>query len=597
MPLAVSANLPDLTSGNRARDAEGILKAIDMVISAVAPDWTDRSENDPGVAMMQVVAYLADHLHWQVDRALTDALLPMTTRRSAAVMLARMLGYDTNGAAAAVVTLQFTVAPLAGVGNLTIPKATRCQATFQGVAVNFETDADLVIQRAGPFVASVTATEGITGSETLGTANGEPYQKYVLAAAGVIKNRSQNSLVVSVGADAWTEVASFAKSKPTDKHYVVLRDHNDKLTVLFGDDARGTIPINGKVITAAFRTGGGILGNLPSGTIKPVVSTVVYEGNPVVPTVTHTAAAMGGAARETTESVKLSAPPYFASQDRAVTSDDYDAIAKTVSGVLHAQAVRSGLAMIECRVVPSGWTGTFLTAAMEASVRVLLETKRLVTDTVRTLAAIPVRPKITLTVTARPGYQADRIRRAVLDALKTLYAEASMTFGNGTDSTSLFFSDMVAAVDGVEGVNHVDVDAFTRVPLLTGIRLNPIDVYPDRFHNQSWDTAAGEAVFVNAVPGASAVEEEWTIEFLSPLAFSVRGSASGMQAAIGAVGDRYTADKGQVSFDVNPGATAMAAGNRGRFRTSPAVGNILVRRGEHPIFLEADASIVVREGR
>ena len=581
MPDIVPA-LPDLSSGNRARDAQGILADVEKLIAAVTTDWTDRSNSDPGVVILQVVSYLLDHTHWQVDRALTDALLTRTTRRSPAVAIARALGYEVDGPVAATVSVRFTLTGGALVGNLTIPRGTEVQGSHEGSTVRFMTDADLVIL-AGFTTGSVAATEGRPGSETLGVSNGEPYQRFRLTSSTVIKNRTQNSLVVSVAGLAWTEVSSFAASKRTSREFVVLRDHLDRLTVVFGDDRRGAIPQNAQQITATYRTGGGAVGNVPAASITIVLSTVLFNGAPVALSVTNTTPGTGGQPRETLDSIKINAPATFASQGRAVTGADYGPHAP-VSGVLRARAYRPGLHHVEVRVVPLGWQGEALAAALEATIVGVLDLRRIITDVATPLAALPVRPRITMEVVVAEGHQRGTVQGRVQTALSTLYALASLQFGEEDNSTALYLSDLIAAVDNTEGVDHVNLTEFTRVPLLLGRGAG------------GWDVTGGNATLGTVTVGATAVNETFTIEFNGSMTFVVTGSVSGRHAVQGSTGVVWSADDGRVSFTITAGANPMSAGSRGRFTVSRQIGNIPFGSREHPVYVATDLTIQLSGG-
>lgn len=573
--MAIIPNLPDISAGARARDAEGVLTDVQMLIRAITPEWTDLSDADPGVALAQVFAYLMDHTLYQVERGLLDATLLKGSRRLSALFIARALGYEVDGPRAASTTLRFTLTggPLAV--PLTIPKDFEAQGTHANVSITLATDADLTIP-AGSTIGSVAASEGVPASVTLGVSDGSPFQAYKLQAAGIVHNRSQRTAIVSVDGEDWTEVSSFVLSGPGDRHHMVFRDELDRLTFVFGDGAKAVIPNNGLTIAVRYRVGGGRAGNVPAGTIISPVDSVSSGGVPVALAVINTTAGVGGLPRESLASIQRSAPAFFATQDRAVSRGDFGAVAGAVSGALRARASRTHVNTVEVRIVPAGWTGAIMDAALKASVEATLDVKRMVTDRVVVRTADPVRPRITIQVTVRDGRRRDAVKSAVIKVLEALYAIGAHDFG-GTDTAPahLFLSDMIAAVDNVEGVDHLDVAMFTRRSLLLGPRTG------------GWDMSAGNATLGDVSVGAGAAEDTWTIEFDSAVSFIVRGLSSGHQLAAGVVNNLYTSDDGQMSFTVTAGVTPMAAGNRGRFKTSRAAGNIPYTSTEHPTLVSA----------
>ena len=580
----ITANLPSLSAGNRARDAEGVLSDVEMLIRAITPEWTDLSDADPGVALAQVFAYLSDHSLYQVERGLLDATLLRGSRRSSAIFLARALGYQVDGPTAAKATLRFTLTGGAQVVDVTIPKNFQCQGTHAGVTVVMETDENLTIP-AGSTIGDVQASEGTGAASTLGTSNGQPFQQYKLAVASVVHNRTHKPTTVKVGGTTWTEVSSFKSSTLVDQHYMVIRDHLDHLTFVFGDGRKGQVPASGLSVVVEYRTGGGRSGNVPAGTITSVNDVLMVAGAPVAVAVTNTTAGTGGQPRETLESVQRSAPAFFAAQDRAVTSADYGTIVGAVSGVLRALGTRTYVNVVEVRVVPLGWDGAAISAALKLAVEAEIADKSMVTDDHYVLTAHPVRPRTSITVTAKDGHRRDAVKAAVKAKLEALYALATLNFGGTTAKPeNLWLSDTIGAVENSDGVDHVDVAMFTRRSLLLGTRTG------------GWDMAAGNATFGSASVGAGATDETWTITFTSATAFKVKGSVSGHQLNVGSVDSQYTSDAGQVSFTVTAGATAMAAGNIGRFKTSRLVGNIPYLSTEHPVFVPAEDLTITMAG-
>ena len=568
-------NLPSLTAGNRARDAEGIISDIEMLIDAITPEWTDRSDSDPGVALLQTVAYLLDHAHYQVDRALTDAVLTRTTRKSAAVHQARAIGYVADGPAAATCILQFTLLNV-DANDTTILLGAEVSGSYNGQTIRFQTTENYVIA-AGDLTTTtgVAARHQFAGTETLSeSSNGEPFQKYTLGSTSVLHNRTQKTLIIKVDNESWTEVASFANSKIADEHYVVLKDHLNRLTVLFGDSERGRIPAVGSVLTASYSEGGGPSGNVPIGTLTTVVTTSAGTGF----LCTNLTPGVGGKSTESLDSIRVGAPPFFAAQGRAVTSEDYNAILASVSGLLRAQAFKVGINSVECRVVPAGWSGEVLGDNDPIMVNTVstIKAKRMVTDVAIVRTATPVRPTTHIRVHVQAGVGQNTTRTAVLASLATLYDLDSLAFGGRTSSTNLFFSDMVAAVDNTEGVSHVDVLKFTRRCQLTGPGTN------------GWDLASGDAALGAVSVNEGTEVETWTIKFLTATTFRVDGSASGFQGT-GTVAAEFTSANGAITFTVTAGVTDMQGGNEGRFKTSPIIGNVPVDELEHPVFVATPA--------
>ncbi|HEV7860979.1 MAG TPA: putative baseplate assembly protein, partial [Pyrinomonadaceae bacterium] len=116
----------------------------------------------------------------------------------------------------------------------------------------------------------------------------------------------------------WHEVPDFYGSGPRDRHYVL--DHLTGM-VFFGNGSEGLIPSigAGNLRLVQYRTGQGISGNRPPGSITQLKTTVPY-----IEKVTNVEAATGGAEAETMDSLLERAPRTIRHRNRAVTPEDYE---------------------------------------------------------------------------------------------------------------------------------------------------------------------------------------------------------------------------------------------------------------------------------
>jgi hypothetical protein len=78
-----------------------------------APSWTERGEADPGVALVEVLAYVADHLSYQQDAVATEAYLGTARRRLSLRRHARLVDYAMHDGCNARAWVVLTVAPTA----------------------------------------------------------------------------------------------------------------------------------------------------------------------------------------------------------------------------------------------------------------------------------------------------------------------------------------------------------------------------------------------------------------------------------------------------------------------------------------------------
>ena len=123
----------------------------------------------------------------------------------------------------------------------------------------------------------------------------------------------------------WHEVPDFYASDSRSRHYTL--DHIQG-EVTFGDGVNGMVPAVGvsNIRLALYRTGGGVRGNRPAGSIVQLKTTVPY-----VDKVTNYVDATGGVDAESMDSLVARAPLEVRHRHRAVTAEDYEDLAHLAS--------------------------------------------------------------------------------------------------------------------------------------------------------------------------------------------------------------------------------------------------------------------------
>ena len=91
------------------------------------PEWTDLSEADPGVLLVELFAYVGDVLAYYQDRLASESFLTTATEPRNILNLLRLIGYQLNPPVASHAELQLTFnAPQAGQSSIvTVPQGTQ----------------------------------------------------------------------------------------------------------------------------------------------------------------------------------------------------------------------------------------------------------------------------------------------------------------------------------------------------------------------------------------------------------------------------------------------------------------------------------------
>jgi predicted phage baseplate assembly protein len=272
-----------------------------------------------------------------------------------------------------------------------------------------------------PLVQSETASP-----ELLGSGTGDPGQMYRLTRPSVLPQTTQLEVEEVDGWHPWTEVDSFSASGALDLHYTV--DYQSGV-VTFGSGARGRIPQLGQRIrVVSYQVGGGVAGNVPAGAISVLTDAAGAKVSNPLP-------AAGGADPVSLAAALDEIPASVQRHDRAVTVDDFSALAREVAGVkradtlplLHPDSPRQPAAGVLSVVVfptedqrnPSAPEPDL---ALLRRVAAYLNDRRLVTAELYLIPPTYRRIAVSVGVQVRQGYQVDAVRRWVEQILRQYLA-------------------------------------------------------------------------------------------------------------------------------------------------------------------------------
>jgi len=91
------------------KDYDGFRQGMLNQIPLLLPNWTDRSETDFGVVLIELFAYAADILSYYQDRVANEAYLSTATQRRSVVELLRLIDYQVDPGLAASALIHFDV--------------------------------------------------------------------------------------------------------------------------------------------------------------------------------------------------------------------------------------------------------------------------------------------------------------------------------------------------------------------------------------------------------------------------------------------------------------------------------------------------------
>ena len=274
--------------------------------------------SEQGIVLIEMVAFALSTMSWYGDRQADDTSLLTARLRSAAVVIARQLGYKPRAAVppAVDITMSLVLAPPA---RLTLEKG-RKLAGPNGLV--FEMSEEVVFDAGEVGPKNFSAQQGQTLEEIF-TSTGDPGQTFPISTVPSGSSIAQDSPRAFVDNVEWPEnqFLTFEQTNQFEFEY----GFNPPLCV-FGNGASGNIPPVDAEIRFRFFVSNGTGGSVPANSVTQFIQPLVAGGQVMEAVLTHAQPSTSGSDRETIDSIKTNAPLFFQSADRAVTQKDLDAL-------------------------------------------------------------------------------------------------------------------------------------------------------------------------------------------------------------------------------------------------------------------------------
>ena len=282
--------------------------------------------------LLDVLSYNTYQNAFYLNMVSNEMFLDSAKLRDSVISHAKELNYLPRSfrSSSAVIKLVITSADAAK-RSIVIPKGTSFTSRVDDFTYNFSTTENYVITNRTPsgsnFVyesEAIRVYEGNYLSDTY-TVNYDRPLNYKISN----KRVDLESLLVTVFEDNGTTVQTYKRATSLFGHdgnskvFFLQPGIGDAYEVVFGDGVVGRKPKNNSVCIIEYRT---CNGELPNGAFKFInTARIDNEPNVVIETIT---AATDGAVAEDLNSIKYNAPRAFTTQERAVTSEDYENLLK-----------------------------------------------------------------------------------------------------------------------------------------------------------------------------------------------------------------------------------------------------------------------------
>ena len=279
--------------------------------------------------LLDVLAYNTHYLGFNANMLANEMYLDSADIRKNIVSLAKMLNYTPSSVRSPVANIDIEVNDATG-STLTLTKGTVFTTTVSGVGYQYLTNEDYTITPTnGVFnFSNVDIYEGTLVTFRYTVDKNDPDQKFLIPNS----NADTTTLKVSVQESSTNTITNiyslaggFNNVTDTSKVYFLQEVDDGKFEVYFGDGVLGAAVSTGNIVILEY-----IVTNRDESNGASTFTLATTIGGFSDITITTNSVSQGGNAAESKESIRFNAPLGYATQNRAVTTSDYETIVKSI---------------------------------------------------------------------------------------------------------------------------------------------------------------------------------------------------------------------------------------------------------------------------
>jgi hypothetical protein len=307
-------------------------RLVDFIKERFGDSFNDFVESDLAIMLIENWAFIADTLSFKMDQIANEIFIDTVSEIDNAFRLAMLVGFKPQPPIGAKSLWSATISNSLDTDLIintpvNIPISTEFGPRFIELWPSDQynqpiLDENIVISAGSFLTTAVVGIEGRSFVERI-QGTGLPNQFLPLSQGPVI----WNSVRVTVDGSQWTQVDYFTDSQPR-KEYRIEYDANYNAYVLFGNNRAGMIPTSNSDIAIDYRVGGGVAGNIVTGSVEFQRNYIVQGFNIRIP-VTFRNYTKGeyGYSGDTIDDIKRKLPQYLRTQNRVVSGDDIEIFA------------------------------------------------------------------------------------------------------------------------------------------------------------------------------------------------------------------------------------------------------------------------------
>ena len=294
------------------------------------PEFSDYNFEGSGFSvLLDTLAYNTHYLGFNANMVANEMYLDSADIRKNIVSLAKMLGYTPSSVKSPIANVDITINGATG-STITMNKGTTFTSIIDNTTYQFVTNEDNTISPVNGVYkfSNINLYEGTLVNFKYTVDSSDVDQKFIIpsinADTSTLKVQVQNSQT-DTSKTSYTLASGLRGLDDTSKVYFLQETDTGKFEVYFGDNvigkklSDGNIVILEYVVTNKEEANGSSSFSLSSNVGGFTDVTIVTKSN-----------AQGGSEPETKESIRFNAPLQYTSQDRAVTTTDYETLIKSI---------------------------------------------------------------------------------------------------------------------------------------------------------------------------------------------------------------------------------------------------------------------------
>ena len=279
--------------------------------------------------LLDILAYNTHYLGFNANMLANEMYLDSADIRKNIVSLAKMLGYTPSSVRTPTASIDVLINDGSG-SSITMTKGTVFTSTVNGTSFQFVNNADIITTPVDGVYrfSNVEIYEGtlVTFRYTVDTTDTD--QRFIIPSPLV----DTSTLVVRVQTSStntttstYTLATGLADVQSTSKVYFLQEAEDGKFEVYFGDNAIGAKLSDGNIVILEY-----IVSNVDAANGASTFTPAATIGGFSDITVTTKSNAQGGTVAESKESIRFNAPLQYTSQNRAVTTSDYESLVRSI---------------------------------------------------------------------------------------------------------------------------------------------------------------------------------------------------------------------------------------------------------------------------